>query len=345
VLKSSDEHLKFVFLTGVTKFSYMSVFSDLNNLDDISMDPEFADLCGITQEELIRNFDTEIVNCAQKQDMAREEYLSKLKRFYNGYRFSENPVTVYNPFGLLNHFKKKGAFDLFWFETGTPTFLIRLIENQHIDILNLGTKTVRHDDFRKYDAGTMEAVPVLYQSGYLTVVDYDREDQVFYLDYPNEEVRGSFAKSLMDQYLHISKTDLNSLVVILPMALRKGDIAAAMNALVSFFAFIPYDIQIKKEKYYQTIVHLIFRMLGLYCQSEVKIAAGRIDTLVETKNYVYCFEFKLDGTAEQALRQIDEKGYLTPWQGTGKQLFKVGVSFDFDKRNISAWKSEKEGLA
>ncbi|GHV42891.1 hypothetical protein AGMMS49546_22960 [Spirochaetia bacterium] len=195
------------------------------------------------------------------------------------------------------------------------------------------------NDFSNYDVDNMEAVPVLYQAGYLTIVNYDDEWQEFTLDYPNEEVRASFAKSLIEQYIHVPGADMRSLGVLLPKALRMGDIDAAMNALILFFAAIPYDITLKDEKYYQTVVHLVFRMLGLDCRSEVRIAAGRIDTLVETKDYVYCFEFKLNGTADEALRQIDDKDYLLPWQGRGKKLFKVGVAFDCGKRNIGEWKA------
>ncbi|GHV90770.1 ATPase AAA [Spirochaetia bacterium] len=339
VLKSADAHLKFVLLTGVTKFSKVSVFSDLNNLTDISMDPRYGDLCGITQEELEEDFAGEIQQAVEAKGLEKHAYLAELKRFYNGYRFSEKPLTVYNPFALLNHFNRNGLFKIFWYETGTPTFLIKLIWDQKIDILNLEKKLVHLNDFSNYDVDNMEAVPVLYQSGYLTIVGYNDEWQEFTLDYPNEEVRASFAKSLIEQYIHVPGADMRSLGVLLPKALRMGDIDAAMNALIPFFAAIPYDITLKDEKYYQTVVHLVFRMLGLDCRSEVRIAAGRIDTLVETKDYVYCFEFKLNGTADEALRQIDDKDYLLPWQGSGKKLFKIGVAFDFDKRNIGEWKA------
>jgi hypothetical protein len=238
-----------------------------------------------------------------------------------------------------------GLFKIFWYETGTPTFLIKLIRDQKIDILNLENKAVHLNNFISYDADNMEAVPVLYQTGYLTIVDYDDEGQVFTLDYPNEEVRASFAQSLINQYINAPGDDVRSLAVTLPKALREGDVDTAMNALIPFFAAIPYDLTIRNEKYYQTVVHLIFRMLGLYCQSEVKIAAGRIDSLVETKNFVYCFEFKLHGangsagTASAALAQIDSKEYLLPWKGSGKTLVKVGVAFDCERRNIGEWKT------
>jgi hypothetical protein len=184
----------------------------------------------------------------------------------------------------------------------------------------------------------MDALAVLYQSGYLTIVDYDDEFGGYTLDYPNEEVRASFANALLNHYARGSSSDVNALSVALPGAFARGDVDAVMNALLPFFAAIPYDIQIKDEKYYQTVIHLIFRMLGLYCRSEVRTASGRIDTLVETKKNVYCFEFKLNGTAQEALEQIDRKDYLLPWEGGGKQLFKVGVSFDYGKRNIGEWR-------
>jgi hypothetical protein len=345
VLKSSDEYLKFVFLTGVTKFAQVSIFSDLNNLTDISMDPRYGDLCGITQEELERDFAEEIWQAAAGKGIDRQDYLGELKRFYNGYRFSKDPTTVYNPFGLLNHFNHNGEFDTYWFATGTPTFLIKLIEDQKIDILNLENESVMLADFHKFDADNMEAVPVLYQSGYLTIVGYDDELKEYYLDYPNEEVRASFSKSLMERYIHAPETDLRALLRALPRSLIQGDVDGAMNAIKSFLAGVPYDIQIADERYYQTVFHLIFRMLGLSCRSEVRLAAGRIDGLVETRNQVYCFEFKLDKSADEALAQIDTKDYLLPWQGSGKRLFKVGVNFVYKDRNIGGWKAAGNGLS
>jgi hypothetical protein len=338
VLKSSDEYLRMGLLTGVTKFSQVSVFSELNNLTDISMNSAYYDICGITQEELECGFADEIDLVLEQKDTDRQSYLAEVKRFYNGYRFSKAPDTVYNPFGLLNHFNEQGDFNTYWFATGTPTFLLKLIEKQKINILNLENKTLSAMSFQKFNADNMDAVAVLYQAGYLTIVDYDEEFNSYTLDYPNEEVRASFANALLEYYVHDSSADINALAVTVPRAFAKGDIEAALQALKLFFAAIPYDIQLKDEKYYQTIVHLIFRMIGLQCRSEVRIAAGRIDTIVETKNSVYCFEFKLNGTAENALEQIDSKDYLLPWTGSGKHLFKVGVSFDYEKRNIGEWK-------
>jgi hypothetical protein len=205
VLKSYDEYLKFVFLTGVTKFSHVSVFSDLNHLVDLTLDPNYADICGITHEELVHNFEPEIAEILQNTGKSHEVYLDELRRFYNGYRFSERPLTVYNPFGLLKHFFNNGKFLTYWYETGTPTFLIKLIKNQNINILDLNQLSVSYADFSKYDIETMKAVPLLYQSGSLTISDYDAEQNQFVLDYPNEEVRSCFAQSLLEEYAQASE--------------------------------------------------------------------------------------------------------------------------------------------
>jgi hypothetical protein len=339
VLKSYDRYLRFVFLTGVTKFSQVSVFSELNNLTDISLNPDYCDICGITQNELETKFRPEIDEIVRYKGTSESEYLSKLKRFYNGYRFSKNPNTVYNTFGLLYHFNNHGEFETYWFSTGTPTFLIKLIEAQKVDILGLENMSMTFTELQKFNVDNMDSVAVLYQSGYLTIVGYNDEFGEYILDYPNEEVRAAFANALLEQYVHVSTQDVNALSVRLPKALVQGDIDGAMNELIPFLAAIPYDLAIRQEKYYQTVIHLIFRMLGLYCRSEVKTAAGRIDTLVETGDYIYCFEFKLDGTVEEALRQIDDKEYLLPWKNTNQKIIKVGVSFDSEKRNIGKWKA------
>jgi len=339
VLKSYDKYLQFVFLTGVTKFSHVSVFSDLNHLVDLTLDPRYADLCGITQEEMEQNFGPEIETVLENTGKNRETYLGELRRFYNGYRFSRKLLKVYNPFGLLNHFDKSGEFLPYWYETGTPTFLINLIIKQKKNIVDLNNMRVGYEDFCKYDIETMRSEPLLYQSGYLTIKDYDEELNQFILDYPNEEVRASFSKALLEQYLQPPVEASQGLNSKLIAALLKGDLDGAMNSLKSFLASIPYDIIKERENYYETAIHLIFTMLGLNCRSEVRIASGRIDTLVETKRFVYCFEFKLNGTAEEALEQIDTKDYLLPWARSGKQLFKVGVNFDYEKRNIGEWKN------
>ena len=342
VLKPSDRYLRFVFLTGVTKFSHVSIFSDLNHLTDLTLDRRYADICGITQDELENTFGPEIESVLKETGKGREEYLEDLRRFYNGYRLSKKPLRVYNPFGLLSHFET-GEFSPYWYGTGTPTFLTKLIAGQKIDILSLSNMQVGDNDFSKYDIENMGAQPLLYQSGYLTIKDYDEESCLYTLDFPNAEVRSCFAGSLMEQYVQQSAQTAGSLSTHLLQALLKGNPDDAVLSLRHFFAAIPYDIIRDSENYYQTAVHIIFTMLGFNCRSEVRIASGRIDTLVETKNFVYCFEFKLDkGSsrphADEALAQIGSRDYLLPWKGSGKKLFKVGVCFDSEKRNIGEWK-------
>jgi hypothetical protein len=342
VLESCDQYLKFVFLTGVTKFSQVSVFSELNNLTDISLNPDYHDICGFTQEELEMEFRPEIDGILQTGKTTRSEYLARLKYFYNGYRFSEKADTVYNPYGLLQHFFNKGKFDSYWFATGTPTFLIKLIETQKIDILSIENQSFTLAGLQKFNADNMNGIAVLYQAGYLTIADYNDQIGEYTLDYPNEEVRSAFANSLLEHYTRAPSQEVNTFTVRLLKALTEGNIDGAMNELIPFLAAIPYDITIRQEKYYQTVIYLIFRMLGLHCRSEVKTASGRIDALLETENYIYCFEFKLNGTVEEALLQIDTKQYLLPWHGKGKKLLKVGVVFDDKKRNIGNWKTVQE---
>jgi hypothetical protein len=338
VLKSADEHLRFVFLTGVTKFSKVSIFSDLNNLTDISMDPSYCDICGITQEELERDFSPEIEGIAQGKGITQDEYLAKLKHFYNGYRFSRKPLTVYNPFGLLNHFNSGGQFDTFWFATGTPTFLIKLIQAQKINVLNLERNKVSVADFHKFDVDNMEAVPVLYQSGYLTIVDYNERRNQYTLDYPNEEVRISFAESLCDSWTGVRSSERTSVINTILDAVEAGNVDAFVEALKPFYNGIPYELIAQVEYYYELVFYLVLRMLGLYCFVEVRTAVGRIDAVLECDDFVYVLEFKVDGTAKKALQQIDDKDYALSWNGRGKKIFKIGIVFDKEKRNIGSYK-------
>ena len=337
VVKMSEEKLRFTFITGITKFAQVSVFSALNNLTDITLDPEYATLLGITQEELEVDF-ADYINKWAKEYGGKKKYIEKLKDSYNGYRFTEKLQTVYNPFCLLKHFDS-GKFQKFWFETATPSYLIKLLDSQKIDILNITDFSVRTDEFKKYDSDNMDAVPVLYQSGYLTVKNYDKEADSYTLGYPNKEVESAFADELATKYLKVPGSEKNSFAANVIKWLYAGEPEKIIaEGFVPFMASIPYSITIPKEKYFQTIFHIIFNIFGFQCKSEVQIATGRIDSILETPKFVYCFEFKLKGTAAEALKQIDSKEYLTPWKGKGKTLFKIGVSFDHKKRKIKEWK-------
>jgi len=340
IVKGSEAQLRFTFITGITKFAQVSVFSALNNLTDITLDPEYSTLLGITQEELEKDFADYIEKWA-KEHGGKKKYIEKLKDSYNGYRFTENPQTVYNPFCLLKHFDS-GKFQSFWFETATPSYLINLLDSQKIDILNITNFSVATDEFKKYDSDNMDAVPVLYQSGYLTVKDYIKDTDKFMLGYPNKEVESAFANELATKYLKIPRSERSSFAVNVITWLYAGEPEKIISdGFIPFMASIPYSITIPKEKYFQTIFHIIFNIFGFQCKSEVQLATGRIDSILETPKFVYCFEFKLKGTAAEALKQIDSREYLTPWKGKGKTLFKIGVSFDHKKRKIKEWRVKR----
>ncbi|MCL2284590.1 MAG: ATP-binding protein [Fibromonadales bacterium] len=340
IVKANEQYLRFTFITGITKFSQVSVFSALNNLTDITLDPDYAALLGITQEELEKDFAKYIDKWAKEND-GKKKYLEKLKESYNGYRFTKSLQRVYNPFCLLKHFDC-GDFQKFWFETATPSYLINLLDRQKIDILNIEDFSVRTDEFKKYDSDNMGAVPVLYQSGYLTVKDYDKESDTYMLGYPNKEVESAFAGELATKYLNVPGSEKSSFAANVIRWLYAGEPEKIIaEGFIPFMASIPYSITIAKEKYFQTIFHIILNMFGFQCRSEVQIATGRIDSILETPKFVYCFEFKLDGTAAAALKQIDSKEYLTPWKGKGKILFKIGISFDHKKRRIKEWKVKR----
>ena len=340
VLKSCDADLRFIFLTGISKFSQVSIFSALNQLSDLTFDPLYADICGLTQEEIETDFGPEIDGILESAGRSREEYLDKLRQFYNGYRFSKKPLTVYNPFGLLNHFHEGGDFRSYWYRTGTPTLLTDLINDRNINILNLNNTQVGYENFERFDIENMEIEPLLYQTGYLTITNYDESRRsCFTLDYPNLEVRSAFSTSLAAHCMKTSLKESSALSDRLTTALKGGDVDAAMEAIKLFMAKIPYDLFQKRENFFQSVIYVVFAMLGLECRTEEKIAMGRVDMVVETRNFVYCFEFKLDGTAETALAQIDTKEYAIPWTGRGKKVFKVGVNFDFEKKNIGEWVS------
>ncbi|MDR2591815.1 MAG: ATP-binding protein [Chitinispirillales bacterium] len=338
VLKSYDAHLRFIFLIGISKFSQISVFSSLNQLSDLTLDPRYADICGLTQDEIEANFGPEIDGVLERAGYSREEYLDKLRQFYNGYRFSRKPLTVYNPFGLLNHFENGGYFQPYWYRSGTPTLLTDLINERDIDFLNLNNMQIGYEEFERFEIDNMEIEPLLYQTGYLTITDYDESRRhCFTLDYPNLEVRSAFSTSLAAHCMKTSLRESSALCDKMTTALCNGDVDAAMEAVKLFMTKIPYDLFQKRENFFQSVIYVIFAMLGLDCRTEERIATGRVDMVVETRDFVYCFEFKLDGTAEEALAQIDSKEYAVPWTGRGKKVFKVGVNFDFEKRNIGEW--------
>jgi hypothetical protein len=341
VLKTSDDYLRFVFITGVSKFSKVTIFSDLNQyqLQDISMKREFSGICGITQDELEQNFQLEIQALAKDKKLTYEETVAKLKRYYDGYHFAQTSEDIYNPFGLLNTFSSLD-FGYYWFATGTPTFLVKMLKALDFDIRKLEDNIqVKASDLFDYRIEYTNPVPVLYQTGYLTIKSYNERTNSYTLGYPNEEVKYGFYEELYPVYAESKKVFSEFYVLYFIDDLLNNKLEDFMMRLQAFFADIPNTLNNKQEKHYQTIFFILFRLMGQFVEVESNSATGRADAIIITDNSVFVFEFKTtdNGTAEDALRQIDAKGYITPYAASGKQLFKIGVEFDFKKRGIIRW--------
>ncbi|MFP3090336.1 ATP-binding protein [Treponema sp. TIM-1] len=344
VLKSADTALRFVMLTGVTRFSKVSIFSDLNQLREIGMSETYAALCGITEKELVETFTPELEALAQKNQESFEQTLEAVRRNFNGYHFAKNSESVYNPFSLLNTFANQ-EIRYYWFATGTPTFLFKELERTRFEIIRFKDHIEAPESaINDYQPGDGTPIPLLYQSGYLTISGYDQETRTYRLGFPNEEVQYGFLNNLY-KYLFPAANGMNDLDVwTFIKALRSGETDTFLTQLKAFFASVPYDLYFEKgEKYYQTIFYLVFTLLGQFAESEVRSAAGRADAVVKIRNLVYVFEFKLDkaGSAEEALRQIDEKGYLIPYSAGGHRLIKAGVVFDTGRRTLGDWRIQE----
>ena len=342
VFKAADEDLQFVLLTGVTKFSQMSVFSGFNQPNDISMDCDYEALCGITQEELERYFAGAIENLAQKFRTTVDDMKERLKRQYDGYHFSDNLTDIYNPFSLLNAFQKK-TLDNYWFRSGTPTYLIRLLSHTQENLDEMTGRYYAPEEFVDYKADVEKPLPMIYQSGYLTIKNYETDFGTFLLDFPNNEVKNGFVSLAASNYFQ-TKEPMNSWIREVIIALRKGEPDTFRKLLTAFLADIPYTMRRKenereRERYFHYTFYLIFRLISVYTvYTEKEQSEGRVDCIVETPGYVYIFEFKLDGTADEALRQIEEKGYARPYESDNRPVYKIGVSFSAQAGTIEDWK-------
>ena len=347
-LKDLGGILRFVFLTGISKFSQLSIFSELNNLNVITMDDEYAAICGITKEEVFTQMQPEIQALADKNKLTYDDACAALQRKYDGYHFSENSPDVFNPFSLINALSKSSLAN-FWFATGTPTMLLRTMARYSLtpEEYDKGFK-VKQDAFDAPTETAQTPIPVLYQSGYLTIKGYDSEAvRPFTLAFPNDEVREGLLWLLISTISSQNGEACSETLDNLVTSLKNQDIDQALQEIKAFMSEIPYDAEKKNELHYKTVVYMLFRLASRYVvRCEEKSAAGRADVVVETGDAVFVFEFKLNGngTAEDALRQIDDKGYLIPYStktaadGTPKKLFKIGVSFDEEKRTIGEWK-------
>jgi len=342
VLKSADRYLRFAFLTGVTKFSQVSVFSDLNQLNDISMDCPYATLCGITREELTATFGPEIEAFGQRNRLSAEEAVALMERNYDGYHFHPDGEGVFNPFSVLNALSKQ-ELGSYWFQTGTPTFLAELLQKSDYDLRTLldGIEAPA-SSFSEYRVNEDNPIPLIYQSGYLTIKDYNREFQNYLLDFPNDEVRYGFISFLVPFYTPMKNSDQKFYIGKFIQELRAGDCNAFLTRMEAFFADIPYELNDRTERHYQVIFYLVFKLMGQFAEVEVRSARGRADAVVKTPKYIYVFEFKLNGTAEEALRQIEDKGYLIPYKADHREMVKVGAEFSAESRNLSRWLVETE---
>lgn len=343
VFKQADAYLRFVFLTGVTKFSQVSVFSGFNQPLDISMTDKYEALCGITEEELHTQFAESIHEMALAENCTDEEMKLLLKQHYDGYHFGYTMTDIYNPFSILCAFYNRNIRD-FWFATGTPTYLIRLMNHFHEGIDQLTGKYYSLDAFINYKADVEYPLPMIYQSGYLTIKSFEKDLGLFLLDFPNNEVKEGFLTMVTSNYLRCEPT-LGSWVRQAVFALRKGELDTFRKQLTSFLASIPYSMRRKenqpeRERYFQYTFYLLLRLMSVYTvYVEKEQSEGRVDCIVETPNFVYIFEFKLDGTAQKALQQIEDKGYARPYEADARTVYKIGANFSSETGTINDWVS------
>ena len=337
VLKTMDGCIQFAFLTGVTKFGKVSVFSDLNNLDDISMRNQYIDICGVSEKELHDDLEIELHELADIKGVSYHEICDKLREYYDGYHFTHNSIGIYNPFSLLNTFKYK-EFGSYWFETGTPTYLVELLKKHHYDLRRMAHEETSVSVLNSIDSASDNPIPVIYQSGYLTIKGYDEEFGIYSLGFPNREVEEGFIKFLLPFYANTNAVESEFEIQKFVREIRIGDYDSFFRRLRSFFADTPYELIRDLELHYQNVLFIVFKLVGFYVKAEYHTSEGRIDLVLQTDKFVYVIEFKLDGTAEDALRQINEKHYALPFEAGGnRRLFKIGVNFNAKMRNIEKW--------
>lgn len=341
-LKDSDPYLRFTFLTGISKFSQVSIFSELNNLDKITMMPRYSTICGITQQELETQMMPWVEHLAADLNLTVEDTLLGLKRNYDGYHFADDLTDIYNPYSLLQAFKWSKMKD-YWFDTGTPSALVNMLQG-------FGPRVMEFDDGcdcseKEFDAPTekmVTAMPFFYQSGYLTIKAYDADAERYELRYPNREVRNGMLQALIPYYLNEPDTiNTNSVMARVYKSMRANNLDEALQTLKVYLASIPYVEHATSEGHYQTMLYVVFSALGLYVQMEVRTAKGRIDMVLGTKTDLYVVELKIDRPAAEALSQIDQKGYLLPYERDNRRLHKVGIAFSTEERTLSEWRSEE----
>ena len=341
-IKSMYEHLRFVFITGITKFSQMSIFSTINNISNISLEKDYEGIVGITAEELEQNFAPDIAELAKELGITPEQALQRLRDRYDGYHFSQALTDIYNPFSLVNAFDKM-RLGMYWFDSATPSSLIKVLDHYQFQLENVEGVTLSESAFNQPFDNFDNAIPILTQSGYLTIKDYDWEGEMYTLGIPNKEVYDGLYNCLMARFLNKNQMANEGILVAVWRAMRDDDIDAALRAVQSYLAALPYDLSNKTEKDYETILRVLFDGLGIKVDTEVKNATGRCDVVMKSKTTVYVLELKLDGngTVDDALAQIDEKNYLIPYWNDPRPKVKVGVLVDPVRRTITDWKLQR----
>ena len=339
-IKKAEGKLRFVFVTGVSKFCHVSLFSDLNNLTDISMDARYATMFGYTQEELEANFADKISEIANDQDI--DALKAKIKEWYNGFRFHKNAKTVYNPVSLAKFFESKGEFNNYWFSTGTPSFLMELAKQKNFDFESSLKEPVPQITFNAFEIDNIDPLTLLLQTGYVTIKGTEERfgEIWYYLDFPNTEVTSAFSAYILNSYAGKTQTDGVRFVSEFATSLVKNDLKRLRKAMESFFAGIPYDVHKKQEANFQGIFFSVFRLLGVYVEAESETNDGRIDAVVQTPMAIYIFEFKLDNDPT-ALSQIKEKEYFKKYLLDKRDIYIIGVNFDSIKGNLVGWQEEK----
>ena len=340
-LKMLDPYLEFTFIIGITKFPQSSIFSELNNLDNISLFDQYSAICGISKTELTTQMKPDIEAMGEALNMTYEECLKELTQFYDGYHFSENSEDIFNPFSLIKTLNA-GKIASYWFGSGTPSFLLKLLDKYHVNLSTLESQETVLSSFDQSTEEMTDALPLLYQSGYLTIKKYEPMFQEYTLGIPNKEVRDGLLNSLIPHYVNPRRSDNNAFLLGFCKAVYRNDIEAALEHMRTYMATIPYDLENHSEKHYQTIFYLMFSFLNIYIRTEVKSAIGRADAVMHMPDTIYVFELKVDKSAEEALAQIDEKGYMLPYHAEGKRLVKIGISFDSTQRTIRDWKIKEE---
>jgi len=344
-LKDCDKYIRFLFITGITKVSHVNIFSGLNQLDDISLDSAYSSICGISETELENYFAPEIKNLAERQEMSVEEAKVKLAEMYDGYHFTHDVEGVYNPFCLLKCFRTKD-FGSYWFESGTPSFLVKTLQNQPLSLANLiNGRKAKEDHFKNYDPDSKNMLPVIYQSGYLTIKGFDKERRTYTLDFPNREIEEGFLDILLKKFVSVPDDDLGLAIDNLRDALEERNIDKALSIIQAAIADLPTIVKKDMcENYYESVTHLIFRLTGWRVVSELQSVAGRSDVVAATKDSVFIFELKMDRgrpfdeVAAEGLLQIDANGYSDRFKVSGKEMFKTALVFSSEGKGLLGWK-------